>query len=142
MYHYTLCGLRNIWLANGFIRKQTPEGEAISIVDGDGLDRAIAHKLVCDKKRLSGAEFRFLRKQLDMSQKGISELMGIRPLQIHRWESKGPTLMADHFIRALYVANSRQFPSVVQVIERINEKDQRQAKFTFNHNKEWRPTAA
>ena len=40
-YHYTGCGLDNIYLANGFERKVTPYGEGVSIADADGLHEAI-----------------------------------------------------------------------------------------------------
>ena len=40
MYHYTECGLTNVWLVNGFIRHRTPYGKRVAIENGDGLHRA------------------------------------------------------------------------------------------------------
>ena len=35
MYHYRECGLRNVWLANGFDEHDTPYGPGIAIHLGD-----------------------------------------------------------------------------------------------------------
>ena len=47
-YHYVECGLPNVWLRNGFEKKQTPYGEGVSISDIEGLHRCISRTL-CDK---------------------------------------------------------------------------------------------
>ena len=36
-YHYVECGLPNVWLRNGFEKKQTPYGEGVSISDIERL---------------------------------------------------------------------------------------------------------
>lgn len=45
MYHYTFGGLQDVYLVNGFEIKRTPYGEAVSFVDGEGLERAICDAL-------------------------------------------------------------------------------------------------
>ena len=45
MYHYTLGGLQDVYLVNGYAIKQTPHGEAVAFVDGEGLERAICDAL-------------------------------------------------------------------------------------------------
>ena len=59
MYHYTACGLDNIYLANGFQRTSSPSGEGVSIHDFDGLHEAIARGLANKEAPLQAKEFRF-----------------------------------------------------------------------------------
>jgi len=40
--HYTLSGLTNVYLLNGYRIRKTPHGDTIAIEDIDGLHRAIA----------------------------------------------------------------------------------------------------
>lgn len=61
MYHYTFGGLQDVYLVNGFEIKRTPYGEAVSFVDGEGLERAICDALTSKDGSLSGAEICYLR---------------------------------------------------------------------------------
>jgi len=123
-YHYTLSGLQNIWILNGFKKIKTSSGVAYSIIDSEGLDKAIANRLITHKPRLSGGEFRFIRKQLGLSQKGLAEIMGVQPLQVNRWETKSLTKMADYFLRALYVETLKGNKKASDVINSLNNRDQ------------------
>lgn len=87
-YHYRESGLQNVWLKNGFSIKQTSYGEGVSIVDIEGLHCAIA-KALCRKHRLSGPEFRFLRKELGFSQRMLGDLIGASDQSISLWERRG-----------------------------------------------------
>jgi len=103
-YHYTECGLNNIYLLNGYKCIQTPRGKAVSINDLDGLHRAIGLFLVTTKKDLSGEEIRFLRHELLMSQNTLAKLLGVSEQAIHRWE-KGKINMpkpSESLLRLLY----------------------------------------
>lgn len=86
MYHFTACGLDNVWLANGFEIKQTPFGEAVKINNLDGLHRAIARGLAADPSRLNGAEVRFLRSFLGVSQEGLGDIVDVTRATVARWE--------------------------------------------------------
>jgi putative transcriptional regulator len=46
-YHYTECGLDNIYLLNGFDPVETPRGKGVTIRNIDGLHRAIGKRPVC-----------------------------------------------------------------------------------------------
>ena len=103
-YHYTECGLNNIYLLNGFKFIQTPRGKAVSINDIDGLHKAIGLFLITSKKDLSGDEIRFLRHELLMSQNTLAKLLGVSEQAIHRWE-KGKINMpkpSESLLRLLY----------------------------------------
>jgi hypothetical protein len=67
-YHYTECGLSNIFLLNGYNFIETPRGKAISINDLNGLHNAIGLWLTTSKKNLSDEEIRFLNDELLLSQ--------------------------------------------------------------------------
>jgi hypothetical protein len=66
-YHYTECGLNNIYLLNGLDFIETSRGRAISIKDIDGLHKAIGLFLVTSKKDFSDDELRFLRHEMLIS---------------------------------------------------------------------------
>jgi DNA-binding transcriptional regulator YiaG len=103
-YHYTECGLDNIYLINGFNQFETPYGRAISINDIDGLHRAIGVLLITTIKDLSGTEIRFLRHEMLMSQKTLSSLLGVGEQEVRRWEN-GKIKMpkpSESLLRLLY----------------------------------------
>ncbi len=77
MFHYDLCGLRNIWLKNGFEFHDTPYGRSVAIHDVDGLHKAIGMHLINNKPRLSPLEVRFLRKELNLSQVNLAKWLGV-----------------------------------------------------------------
>ncbi|WP_201779592.1 helix-turn-helix domain-containing protein [Azospirillum thiophilum] len=89
MYHYTECGLPNVWLANGVKPHATPYGEAMVIENVEGLHRAIGMQLVHRKPYLTGCEFRFLRKELDLSQNALAGYFGNDAQSVALWEKRG-----------------------------------------------------
>jgi DNA-binding transcriptional regulator YiaG len=102
-YHYTECGLNNIYLLNGCKFIQTYRGKAVSIKDINGLHRAIGFSLVTSKKELSGEQLRFLRKELLKSPAALAKLLGVSLATIQRWE-KGRMISksAESLLRLLY----------------------------------------
>lgn len=90
-FHYTMSGLSNVWLVNGFHEEQTPYGRGIRVVDADGLHRVLAHVIVSDKAAMTGPELRFVRKLMGLSQNGLSRLLGCSDQRVARWE-KGQTV--------------------------------------------------
>jgi len=146
MYHYTGCGLRNVWLTNGYHTRLTPYGEGVVIEDVLGLHRAIGSCLISNRKRLTGAEFRFLRKEQEISQKRLGEILGADAQAIARWET-GKTSVpkwADHFARVLYHEYVSGDGTVRNVIEKLNTLDAHEhAKLRFRREgQDWRAKAA
>lgn len=107
MYHYTDGGLRNTWLANGYERMDTPYGKAVSIQDAPGLTRAICKALIRKNSKLTGAEFRYLRQAILMSQAALGKALGRTDQAIAGWEktSKVPKF-ADQMLRVFYAAHA------------------------------------
>lgn len=85
-YHYTDSGLDNIWLVGGVEHHDTPYGPATSIHDVDDLHQVIARDII-DSPNMTGQEFRFLRIELDLSQKVLAQLLKATVQQVHRWEN-------------------------------------------------------
>lgn len=86
-HHYTESGLDNVWLQGGVARHVTPYGAGVAIDDVDGLNAAIANWIVERKSYWRGRELKFLRKRLDLSQKGLADLLGYSDQQVRRWEN-------------------------------------------------------
>jgi DNA-binding transcriptional regulator YiaG len=123
-YHYTESGLTNVWLANGFTIRKTKHGEGVSIHDVDGLHRAIAQALA-NKPHLTGAQVRFLRKEMGMSQRGLGEFLGVTDQSVALWERKGRLpKTADRLLRLIYVEHDKGNAPIVSFIQRINDLDQ------------------
>ncbi len=121
MYKFEDAGLRNVWLANGYTVKKTRYGEAVAIENVAGLTRAICLALTKKPGRLSGAEFRYLRLNMDMSQKSLAKMFGNTEQAVAIWEKKGSVpLWADKWIRLLWQARNDGNEPIKRVIERQN----------------------
>ncbi|MBP9940071.1 MAG: transcriptional regulator [Comamonas sp.] len=102
MYHYTECGLKNVWLKDGYRTIDTPYGKATSIDDVESLHKAIATSLIEKKGQLDGAELRFLRTTAKLTQKTLAELLSTSEQSISLWErNNGITATADMMVRLL-----------------------------------------
>jgi DNA-binding transcriptional regulator YiaG len=125
MYHYTEVGLQNVWLANGYNVRKTSYGKAVSIEDADGLHRAIGRALAC-KSHLTGAEFRFLRKELDLSQHRTADLLGTTEQTVALWEKRGKIpKTADRMFRAIYLETIDGNVKLKELIERVANLDRK-----------------
>lgn len=102
-YHYRACGLDDVYLLNGYELVETSYGKGVQIENVEALHRAIAMHLVMMQKPLKAKEFRFLRKQLDLTQKELGDLMKVDAQTVARYEKAeseipGPT---DFLLRML-----------------------------------------
>lgn len=122
-YHYTESGLNNIYLLNGFEVVNTPYGKATSVEDVEGLHKLIGSHL-CMKQKLTGEEFRFLRKEMGLSQSGLGKILGVTDQALAKWEKNGRVpLTADRFIRLLYLESINENIKIKSFIDQINETD-------------------
>lgn len=142
MYHYTESGLRNIWLVNGFVKKSTPYGKGVAIHDVTGLHRAIGESLA-KRPYLTGAELRFLRKEMGLSQAALARLCGSSEQSVSLWERRGKVPKAeDRLIRVIYAEKVSGNVHVMELIERISNQDQAgQDKLCFSDDQGWKAAA-
>lgn len=124
MYHYELCGLRNIWLKNGYEIKDTPYGKGVSIHDVEGLHKTIGLHLINNKPRLSPSEVRFLRKELNLSQVNLALLLGVGESTVRSWESKTRiTPTADRLLREIYKQHFIPGNGLGELLQRLSQID-------------------
>ena len=129
MLKYDDCGLRNIWLANGFRYEEVEgHGTCLEIDNIDGLHRAIAHHLVTYRKRLAGSEIRFIRVEIGMSQKRLADCLGVDEQTVSLWErsKRRPTVAAERMLRLLYLEHADGNTRVAEMIAAWNDMDRRE----------------
>ena len=125
-HHYRECGLTNIHLRNGFTYKETRHGRAVTIQDMDGLHRAIGTHLAKEKRALTGAELRFFRIELGLSQTMLGMLLGKSGQSVARWE-KGRSRIdatADRVVRLLYTqqtGDNEDIRSALQTLAALDD---------------------
>lgn len=127
MYHYLESGLRNVWLVNGVRHRQSAYGPTIAIADVFGLHRAIGLWIVRKPGRLTGAELRFLRQELDLSQRRLAEYLGCEEQTVSLWERRGRMpKIADRFVRAIYRETVEGNAHIRDIVARLVDKDARE----------------
>lgn len=125
MYRYRESGLDDVWLVNGYKRSRTPYGAGVSIVDIEGLHKAIAARVTRKPGDISPQEFRFLRKHLGLSQGALGELIGADAQAIARWEKgkSGIPGSADRLLRALCERHAKGEADILEIVERLKDTD-------------------
>lgn len=127
-YHYTRCGLDNVWLLDGFHQEETPYGSTVSIEDIEGLHKAIS-QVLCEKPGiLTGKEFRFLRHELEFSQETVGKLMGGKTAQaVAKWEKNNNVPeYADILIRLICKETRDGRQSYIDMVNHLNSLDRAQ----------------
>jgi putative transcriptional regulator len=126
-YHYTECGLRNVWLISGFEWLDSPYGRGLVIHQPNELHRVIGQSLA-RKAHLTGAELRFLRKEMDLSQRGLGQLLGVTDQAVAKWEKHGRLpKTADRMTRLIYIEHVDGNVPIRRTIEEIAETDRTEA---------------
>jgi putative transcriptional regulator len=90
LFKYRGAGLDNVYLKNGYTEYELDGEKAVSIDDAWGLHRAIASALIHKASGLTGAEFRFLRVEMDLTQHRLARQLGVNEQTVASWE-KGVT---------------------------------------------------
>jgi DNA-binding transcriptional regulator YiaG len=128
MYHYTECGLPNVYLKNGFEIVETPYGKGVTIHNLAELHDVISECLVCGKKPLSRQEFKFLRLELELSQAQLGVLLGRDQQSIARWEKGRGKVepMADRLLRTIYKESKMpdgKLKSLMELLRRMSDEE-------------------
>lgn len=85
-YRYTECGLNNIIIEGLSVLIDDDGDEVIEIPFINELHRAIASGIVLHDHGMSGAELRFLRSEMGMTQVELSHFLHKEKQSIGRWE--------------------------------------------------------
>lgn len=129
MYHYTECGLSNIVLANGYNVEMIDEEEYTSIDDMDGLHKVIALAIVDNNSALTNEEFKFLRVEMNVSQKALGEKFGVTEQTIARYEKKETKIprTTDASLRSLYMESQDKNNPVSYFLDMLADTEAREA---------------
>ena len=129
MYHYESCGLENVWLKNGYTERATKYGPAVSIDDLEGLHKMLALRIVEVTRALTPGEFRFLRIELDLSQRGLGDLLGSTDQTVANYEKGNTNIqrLADTTLRCLYQESVDVESRVGEMLNRLVELDNHRA---------------
>ena len=146
-YHYKECGLDNVYLANGYHIHKTTYGEGVSIQNTEGLHKAIGRWLVSTPKPLSGAALRFLRLEMEATQRDLAGILGTSEQSLRLWEkhrNKAIPGTADHLLRAVYqdyIGGDGRIRRMLQRLLELDQLQQTQACFQKRNNT-WREREA
>lgn len=127
LFHYTQCGLDNVWLANGYHSEDTDYGEGFRIDHADELHQIIAMSIVNDKRPLRGQEVRFLRVAMNLSQEGLAKALGVDRATVLRWErarEKALGVMQDIAVRTTYASRAEGDEFLIKVIKELQDDDE------------------
>jgi putative transcriptional regulator len=130
LYHYTGCGLRNVWLRNGFVVRETDYGKGVAIHDVEGLHKVIGLHLIDRKPVLSGSEVRFLRKELDLPQSRLAQILGVSENSVRGWENNRTAISrpAERMLRVLYREHVAGDGNVRAIVDRLADLDRNQGR--------------
>ena len=123
MFHYTDCGLDNVWLKNGYTEVKSDYGNAVSFTDLEGLHKAIGLKIINCNSKLTGQELRFLRNELDLTQNHLAEILGVSENSIRAWENDRNTITSpsDRMIKVLYNEHATNNGVVRAALEKLSQ---------------------
>ncbi|UTV98314.1 helix-turn-helix domain-containing protein [Marinomonas rhizomae] len=129
MYHYTECGLPNVYLKNGFTIENIDGEDYTSIDDMNNLHVAIAQTIADSHMILRPAEFKFLRIELNLSQKMLGHRFGVSEQTIARYE-KGQSEIprtTDAALRSLFMEKLEKTNSVSYFLDLLSDAEAQQA---------------
>jgi DNA-binding transcriptional regulator YiaG len=143
-HHYIESGLDNVYLANGFTIHETPYGKGVSIQNTEGLNRAIGKWLISRPALLIGAELRFLRGELELTQRNLAGILGTTEQTLRLWEKnrgKPITGSADRLLRGVYAEFLSGNVQLRRMLERLVEFDRKKNEDAYfsKTNNSWKP---
>jgi putative transcriptional regulator len=125
-HHFLESGLENVHLSNADIWRCNGCGEEIvSIPRSMELMKSIAESILLKPTSLSGAEIRFLRKNLAMKINEFSQLLGVDRVTVSRWENdhERPSKSAERLIRLTYAVEARVGETVMEPLRKNLRKE-------------------
>ncbi|TFH89507.1 helix-turn-helix domain-containing protein [Vibrio ouci] len=124
-YHYTECGLPNVYLKNGYTLEIFEGEEYLSIDDMNALHTVIGSNLATKPQALTGAELRFLRETFNHSRRALGDIMGVDQQTVGRWE-KGESAIpktVDLLMRQLFLESIDEDSSLRFLLEKLADSE-------------------
>jgi transcriptional regulator with XRE-family HTH domain len=100
----------------------------MTIQDTGGLHKAIGLWLVGQPVPLNGAELRFLRVEMELTQRDLAGILGAKEQTLRIWEKgRGKAIPGpvDRLLRAIYSEFATGDGSVRRLVDRLAHLDQR-----------------
>jgi len=145
-YHYTESGLDNVYLLDGYAVHETPYGTGVSIQNTEGLHRAIGKWLIAQPRPLNGAELRFIRTEMELTQRALAGIIGAEEQTLRLWEKQRGKFMpgsAERLLRALYSEALGNNVHIKRMLERLADLDRVEGgKACFSKKNGWKPLNA
>lgn len=126
LFHYTACGLDNIYLASGVdVFDDADFGESYSIKNADELECVITFIVAFKPAELNGKEIRFLRVQTDLSQKELAQKIGVTDQTVSLWERDRQEIQrtTSLLLRSMAICAHVERAPVNDLIEHIDTTD-------------------
>ncbi len=142
-YHYRESGLDNVYLVNGYDYVEGQGGNRSAVIhDIDGLHDAIGRYLINERKALMGAEIRFLRHELSMSQGALASLLDVTEQTVRRWEQDKLSMprTADAILRSIYAEKfdgDGKLSAILKRIADLEDEFDRREMVLEEANDEW-----
>lgn len=116
-YHYTECGLDNVWLLKCRMRVCPKcSSEYPELPDADVTAKAVAKVIMSSHFKLDGDSVLFLRKLMMLTAEQLAALLGSNRVAISRWENDKHEMSALYDFRLRLIAVERLFPVDEQVL--------------------------
>ena len=144
-YHYTECGLSNIWLVSGY---EEEDGECyVSVRDADALHQQISMSLIRQKTDLRGEQVRFLRKEMNLTQSELAALVNVSAQTVARWEKNqtdvpGPVNVLLRLIALNHFDGKVNVMQVAKELQKLDETLDDRMTLRFDQHDGWRNDAA
>lgn len=145
MLQYLDCGLNDVWLLNGYTETETAYGPALAVQDISGLHRVIGLRIISDRPELAPEELRFLRKEMDFSQRDLATALGVSESTWRNWETARVPVdaSADKLLRLLYqewATGDAHIRELVDRLAHLNREDHNRLVFESGQSG-WRNAA-
>ncbi len=104
-YHYTECGLNNVFIEGAVSIGDHSDKELVTIPAIGHLHRVIAQGIVTHPAKMTGQELRFLRSELGLTQAELAAILKVTLLTVSRWErNETPVSDAAEMLVRLHAA--------------------------------------
>lgn len=123
-YPYIDSGLPNVWLS-GIEVRETAQGRVTMIPALEELHRMIGKKIAQANRQMTGAEVRFLRTELDLSQRALAELLAVSENTLRRWEQGKVAIpgLGQRLLAGFYIETVSETGSLRELMLKLAQTD-------------------